>query len=105
MAQRLRTQYEAAVAALGAAARQRLEAGADEEQVARWIVSERNALKQRFRACTPADELARLQAWTQARYGHPLGPTADQLHAAGRSWADIIDAAARPGRYRGTAEP
>lgn len=97
----LRAQYEVEVAALQALAAGMLGAGDSEEQVARWTVAQRNALKQRFRAHTPADELARLQAWTQSRYGNPLGPSADQLRAAGKSWRQIIEGAARPGRYRG----
>ena len=96
-----RAHYEAEVAALRVAAERLLAAGDGEEQVARWAVAQRNALKQRFRADTPADELARLKAWTSSRYGHPLGPSADQLRAAGKSWREIIDGAARPGRYRG----
>lgn len=101
MADPLRMDYENAVAALRGAGQRLLDGGTSEEQVARWMVAQRNALKQRFRACTPADDLARLQAWTQARYGNPLGPTAEQLHAAGKSWRQIIDGAARPGQYRG----
>ncbi|WP_326540975.1 hemagglutinin [Pseudorhodoferax sp.] len=103
MAADARAQYEAEVAALRAAGAGLLAAGTGEEQVARWMVAQRNALKLRFRACTPADDLARLQAWTQARYGSPLGPSADQLKAAGKSWREIIEGAARPGRYRGKA--
>lgn len=101
MASEARARYEAEVAALHASAQRLLQQGSPPEQVAHWSVAQRNALKQRFRACTPADELARLQAWTQARYGNPLGPSAEQLHAAGKSWQQIIEAAARPGRYRG----
>lgn len=97
----LRAQYEAEVAALRQAAALRLAAGDTEEQVARWSVAQRNALKQRFRADTPADDLARLEAWTRARYGSALGPSAEQLHAAGKSWGEIIEGAARPGQYRG----
>jgi len=96
-----RQQYEAEVRVLAAACAQRLAAGATHEQVARWAVDQRNALKQRFRALTPPDDLRRLQAWTRERYGNPLGPSAAQLHAAGKSWGEIIDGAARPGQYRG----
>jgi hypothetical protein len=101
MAADLRAQYEAEVTALRTAAEQRLATGSGEEQVARWTVAQRNALKQRFRAGTPADELARLEAWTRSRYGNALGPSAEQLHAQGKSWRQIIEGAARPGRYRG----
>ena len=101
MAPPLRSQYEAEVAALGNEAARLLKTGRSEEQVAHWIVEQRNVLKQRFRALTPPDDRARLEAWTLARYGNPLGPTAIQLKAAGKSWHAIIDGAARPGLYRG----
>lgn len=101
MAQDTRQRYEAEVQALAAACADQLAAGTSDQEVAHWAVSRRNALKQRFRAMTPADDVLRLQAWTQQRYGNPLGPTAAQLHAAGKSWRDIIDGAARPGLYRG----
>jgi hypothetical protein len=93
----LRTQYEAAVAALAHGAGQQLAAGVDEADVARWAVDQRNRLKQRFRALTPPAVLAAIEARTTARYGDPVGPTADGLHAAGKSWADIIGSACRAG--------
>lgn len=97
----VRAQYEAEVAALGTEAARQLATGCSEEQVAHWIIKHRNVLKQRFRALTPPDDRARLEAWTLGRYGNPLGPSAAQLRAAGKSWQDIIDGAARPGLYRG----
>ncbi|KQP22736.1 hypothetical protein [Pseudorhodoferax sp. Leaf267] len=96
-----RAHYEAEVTALGTEAARMLAAGTSEEQVARWIVAQRNALKQRFRALTPAEDLARLEAWTLGRYGNALGPSVEQLRSAGKSWRQIIDGAARPGLYRG----
>ncbi len=97
----VRQQYEDAVKALAAEAARQLAAGCTEEQVAHWAVGQRNALKKRFRAVTPQADVARLMAWTQQRYGNPLGPSAAQLHAAGKSWRAIIEGAARPGLYRG----
>jgi hypothetical protein len=93
----LRLQYEAAVIELGRETRHMLASGMSEEQVARWVVDQRNQLKQKFRDLTPPSVLARIEAWTQARYGNALGPSADQLHAGGKSWLDIVNAAARPG--------
>lgn len=101
MAQDNRQQYEAEVRALAGACARQLADGGTEQQVAHWAVAQRNALKQRFRASTPPADVLRLQAWTLQRYGHPLGPTAQQLHAAGKSWRAIIEGAARPGLYRG----
>ena len=93
----LRAQYEAAVAALAEAAARQLAAGTDQASVARWAVGERNRIKQQFRALTAPAVVLAMEARTRARYGHPLGPTADALHAAGKSWADIIASACRAG--------
>lgn len=101
MAADLRAQYEAEVLALRVTASHMLASGLGDESVARWIVAQRNAHKLRFRALTPPDDRARLEAWTLARYGHPLGPSVEQLRQAGKSWRDIIEGAARPGLYRG----
>ena len=96
-----RAHYEAEVMALGSAATRMLDAGVSQEHVARWIVAQRNALKQRFRALTPPDDRVRLEAWTLGRYGNALGPSVEWLRDAGKSWREIIDGATRPGRYRG----
>jgi L-asparaginase II len=93
----LRAQYEAAVAALAQAAARQLAAGTDEASVARWAVEQRNLIKQQFRVLTAPAVLLAMEARAQARYGHPVGPTADALHAAGKSWADIIGSACRAG--------
>ncbi|MGB3070434.1 MAG: hemagglutinin [Ottowia sp.] len=95
----VRLMYETAVTALRDAASERLREGASEEDVARWAVKERNALKQEYRDHTPAPILTRIVAKTQARYGNSMGPTADQLRAAGKSWKEIIDSATRAGDH------
>jgi hypothetical protein len=95
----VRPQYESAVIALGLAAAQLLTSGSSEEKVARWAVEQRNQLKLSYRHLTPSDALAKLEAWTLLRYGNVLGPSVDQLRSAGKSWAEIIDAAARPGKH------
>ena len=94
----VRTQYEAAVIELQRTTTSMLAAGDSEEDVARWAVTERNRIKRHFRALTPAEALTTIEAWTLARYGDPLGPTADQLRARGKSWREILVAASRPGR-------
>ncbi len=93
----VRSMYEAAVAALADAAAQKLQSGASEEDVARWVVVERDALKQRYRSLTPAPVLARIVARTVERYGNPIGPSIDALRATGKSWKAIIDSATRAG--------
>ena len=97
--QPLRTRYETAVAELSSAAASRLASGATEEDVARWAVAERNALKHTYRALTPEPVLTRIEAKTLERYGNKIGPTADDLRAAGKSWKEIIDSATRAGEH------
>ncbi|BCN40570.1 hypothetical protein ALDI51_38890 [Alicycliphilus denitrificans] len=97
--QSLRTRYETAVAELSSAAASRLASGATEEDVARWAVAERNALKHTYRALTPEPVLTRIEAKTLERYGNKIGPTADDLRAAGKSWKEIIDSATRAGEH------
>lgn len=95
----LRLRYEAAVAALGHAVSERLRSGASDKDVARWVVAQRNRLKQTYRDLTPAPLLARIVDRTQARYGNAIGPSADELRAAGKSWRDIIASATRAGEH------
>ncbi len=99
MSEDLRQRYEAEVAALCDAVAERLSAGQDEESVARWVVAERNALKDRYRALTPPGVLARILANNVRSYGAEDGPSVDQLRARGRSWAEITASATRPGRH------
>ncbi len=40
-------------------------------------------------------EVRRLEERNQEKYGNPLGPTADQLHAKYGSWRAVSDAATR----------
>jgi hypothetical protein len=73
-------------------------AGHSEEAIARRLSAARNALKAAHRALGLAPAARRAEQWSLARHGDPLGPTADQLHAGGKSWPEIIAAACRPGR-------
>ena len=95
----LRLKYEADVAARAEATSQMLGSGTSEEDVARWVVDERNALKRAYRGLTPAPVLARIDARTLQRYRNTMGPSADELRAAGKSWREIIESAARPGDH------
>jgi len=72
-------------------------AGQSAEATARMAVAERNALKVKYRELSPADFVKQAEARNIEKYGNPLGPTVDQLRAQGKSWEEIIDAAARSG--------
>ena len=97
MKHEVRQQYETAVAELGEAAHVMLVSGVCEETVARWIVGQRNDLRRQYRALTPPGVVLILEANSQKRYGNSLGPCIGQMRSAGKSWADIIDSAARHG--------
>jgi filamentous hemagglutinin len=96
----LRSEYENAVSALRQAADARLASGCSEEDVAHWVVAERNLIKETYRRLTPAPLLARIVARTETLYGRPDGPTVEDLRASGRSWTGIIDSATRAGSHR-----
>lgn len=95
----LRRQYEREVRALaqrGAALRT---AGADSETIARVLHAARRDISVRYKAATPDALREELIARTVAVYGNPHGPTLDSLRAAGQSWEEIAEAAARPGPF------
>ncbi len=94
----LRLAYERAVAELGEQVAGRLVAGADPEGVARWAAGQRDQLKQVYRGQTPAAALAVIEARSLAQYGNSVGPSVDQLRAAGKSWAEIAASAGRAGK-------
>ena len=94
----LRLRYEAAVMELEEKTSSMLVSGVDEEQVACWAVEQRDLLTLKYRDLSPPEARMVIDAWTLSRYGNLLGPTVAQLRACGKSWADIIHGAARPGR-------
>jgi hypothetical protein len=61
------------------------------------LVDIRNQLKVQYRALSPADAAKAFEQRNILKYGNPLGPSADQLRAAGKTWEQIIEGAARPG--------
>jgi hypothetical protein len=98
LAKAAREAYERAVADLAAVALRLHENGLSAEEIARDVVRRRNELKQAFRAEDPADAVALMERRNIAKYGHRLGPTADQQFARYGSWANVIAAACRPSR-------
>lgn len=79
---------------LGASARA---AGQSPQDTARMLVDMRNQLKVEYRSLSPVDEVKVFEKRNMLKYEDPLGPSADQLRAAGKAWEQIIEGAARPG--------
>ncbi|HEY9370257.1 hypothetical protein [Streptomyces sp.] len=71
------------------------EAGSTDEEIARELVDMRNQAKAITRAGMTPEEVRILEQRNQAKYGNPLGPTADQLYAKYGSWQQVIDASMR----------
>ncbi|MGY1433869.1 hypothetical protein [Streptomyces reniochalinae] len=69
--------------------------GRSEEDIARTLVRMRNDAKDITRAGMSSEEVKRLEERNRDKYGNPLGPTADQLHAKYGSWKAVSDAATR----------
>ncbi|KJY47305.1 hypothetical protein VR46_04285 [Streptomyces sp. NRRL S-444] len=70
-------------------------AGATDEEIARELVDMRNQAKAITRAGMTPEEVRILEDRNTAKYGNPLGPTADQLYAKYGSWQQVIDASMR----------
>jgi hypothetical protein len=70
--------------------RQMLQAGKSEEEVARWIISERNSLKAAIRAQGPALFKKYAEWRNMNKYKNPLGPNYAQLKA-GKTDLAIIE--------------
>ncbi|MBK5995774.1 hypothetical protein ACFV2I_27010 [Streptomyces microflavus] len=71
------------------------ESGASEEEIARELVDMRNQAKEITRAGMTLEEVRILEDRNMAKYGNPLGPTADQLYAKYGSWEKVTDASMR----------
>ncbi|MFE9611920.1 hypothetical protein [Streptomyces sp. NPDC006012] len=72
--------------------------GRSPEEIARHLVDMRNDAKEITRAGMSPEEVRLLEARNVAKYGNPLGPTADQLYAKYGSWESVADAATRTSR-------
>lgn len=95
----LRAQYEAEVRALAERARDLRAQGLGAEQIARLVHAERRALAARFKALTPEPMRGRITARSLRVHGDADGPSIEALCDSGKSWDQIIEAAARPGRF------
>jgi mannitol/fructose-specific phosphotransferase system IIA component (Ntr-type) len=69
--------------------------GNDSQAVARACVDLRNALKVEVRSVMRPKDVAVLEAGELAKWGNPIGPSADQLFAKYQSWDEVIAASLR----------
>ncbi|MFH7597972.1 hypothetical protein WDV06_23120 [Streptomyces racemochromogenes] len=94
-AQRTRMSYHRLLEDMHRTAADMRAAGASEEEVARELVDMRNQAKEITRAGMTPQEVRILEERNIAKYGNPLGPTADQLYAKYGSWEKVSDASMR----------
>ncbi|MGW6568488.1 hypothetical protein [Streptomyces sp. NPDC054975] len=94
-AQRTRMRYHGLLEDMRRTEANMREAGASEEEIARELVDMRNQAKEITRAGMSPEEVRILEERNIAKYGNPLGPTADQLHAKYGSWEKVTDASMR----------
>lgn len=93
--QALRELYNNGALAIRQEAQLMLEHGAPPEQVANWANAARNELKATVRDEGPRIVKRIAEARNIAKYGNPLGPSADSLREAGRTNEEIIEGAGR----------
>lgn len=96
--EKLRAEYERAVEAITHKVLAMRQSGIDKEAVARWAHAERQGLAQAYKDLTPEPLRSRIRERTIATYGQAAGPSIDYLRQQGKSWDQIADSAARPGR-------
>ncbi|MFD8148521.1 hypothetical protein [Streptomyces sp. NPDC059708] len=96
-AQRTRMSYHRLLEDMHRTAADMRAAGASEEEVARELVDMRNQAKEITRAGMTPEEVRVLEERNIAKYGNPLGPTADQLYAKYGAWEKVAEASMRTG--------
>ncbi|MFJ3439383.1 hypothetical protein ACIPMU_38420 [Streptomyces cyaneofuscatus] len=94
-AQRTRMRYHGLLEDMHRTEANMRESGASEEEIARELVDMRNQAKEITRAGMTPEEVRILEDRNMAKYGNPLGPTADQLYAKYGSWEKVTDASMR----------
>ncbi|BBX46279.1 hypothetical protein GCM10009641_48650 [Mycobacterium cookii] len=94
----LRQHYIKDVRTLLPALEERLRAeGASEEQIAREMNALRRRLGEEYKERTPKELRHIIFARNIEKYGDPLGPSFQQLRDQGKTYAQIIEGAKRPG--------
>lgn len=94
----LREQYEEQVLGLTRKAEQLEQEGIGIPAIATAMHAERRALGIDFKNRSTPEARDRIYERNLERYGDKLGPTLEYLVSDGKSWEDIIESAARPGR-------
>ncbi|MFI8437247.1 hypothetical protein ACIGJO_26605 [Streptomyces sp. NPDC079020] len=94
-AREVRVRYHLLLDRMKAVEQRMRDEGRSDEEIARVLVDMRNEAKDITRAGMSPEAVAMLEARNIAKYGNPLGPTADQLFARYGSWSEVIDAATR----------
>ncbi|QES13999.1 hypothetical protein DEJ45_17350 [Streptomyces venezuelae] len=94
-AQRTRMRYHGLLEDMHRTEAAMREAGATDEEIARELVDMRNQAKEITRAGMTPEEVRILEERNIAKYGNPLGPTADQLYVKYGTWQQVIDASMR----------
>jgi hypothetical protein len=65
--------------------------GSSDEDIARVLVQMRNAAKVTTRGLSNPEDVAVWEARNVAKYGDPIGPTADYQYARYGSWEKVIE--------------
>lgn len=97
----LRDEYEQAVRAIAHEVLVMRGAGTDAESIARFAHAERQRIALTYKDLTPEPLRSRIRERTIAVYGQAAGPSIEYLRQRGKSWEQIADGAARPGRNIG----
>ncbi|MGA7133398.1 MAG: hypothetical protein WBZ15_13840 [Mycobacterium sp.] len=71
--------------------------GASDERIAREMHAFRRALGEEYKKVTPEAELHKIFGRNIEMYGDPLGPSFQWLRDQGKTYAQIIEGAKRPG--------
>jgi hypothetical protein len=94
---RLRIEYENEVSDLSGLVSTLRNKGKSSEEIAKIVVPKRNDLKEKYRELTSPDLVRKYEQRNVKKYGHPVGPTAEQLKSQGKTWDEIIDGSLRTG--------
>ncbi|MDP0929461.1 hypothetical protein Q0601_19930 [Paracoccus onubensis] len=94
----LRQEYEMSVRAIRSRVELMRQDARPIEEIARAAHAERRKLAAIFKARTPEPMHSLICQRTLTVYGDPRGPTIGMLRAKGKTWAEILESAMRPGR-------